>query len=213
LFVALLLSVPVARSLATDDLADARILLDGGKYAEAEDAYRSLLQRDPLAAAVGIARCQASTGQREDAAKTLADAIEKQPEAAVLLAEAAFLALQRGDHPACKSFVDQALKHDPESVQAHGVRADLQAATGKLDAALADYSWLVDRYNNADISDRDELLWIGRGAAQFARWKRLGDQFHFLVNDFYPDLIEKSPACWQAHLETARLFAEKYNEA
>ena len=33
------------------------------------------------------------------------------------------------------------------------------------------------------------LRWIGLAAAQFARWNRLSDQFSFLVNEFYPDLL------------------------
>jgi len=196
-----------------EDLSAARTLLDGGKYAEAEEAYRALTASDPVAAAVGIAHCQSFTGHRTAAATTLAEAAKTQPDAAILLAEGAFLALERGDEPACRDLVARAFKLDPNSVLAHYVRAEHLAGSGKLDEALADYTWLVDHYNANDVADRDELLWIGRGAAQFARWKRLSDQFRFLVNDFYPGLAEASPACWQAHLETARLFAEKYNEA
>ncbi len=198
---------------APGDLAAARTLLDEGKYAEAEEAYRALVGHEPIVSTVGIARCQSSTGNRTAAAKTLADAAEKQPQAALLLAEGALLALERGDDPACQDLVARALKLDPNSVLAHYVRAEHLAGSGKLDDALAEYSWLVDHYNASHLADRDELLWIGRGATQFARWKRLSDQFRFLVNDFYPDLAEASPACWQAHLEMARLFAEKYNEA
>lgn len=215
-FRCVLLLLSVGRPLfaaAPDELAAARTLLDSGKYAEAEEAYRALVDNDPIASAIGVARCQTSTGNRTAAAKSLADAAEKQPQAALLLAEGALLALERGDDSACPDLVARALKLDPSSVLAHYVRAELLAGTGKLDDALADFSWLVDHYNASDISDCDELLWIGRGAAQFARWKRLSDQFRFLVNDFYPDLAEASPACWQAQIETARLFAEKYNEA
>lgn len=202
------------RSLAAAaDLAAARALLDGGKYAEAEEAYRSQSEQQPIAAAIGVARCQSSTGHRADAAKTLAAAAADHPESAAIQAEAAQLALDRGDDPACQKFVDEALRLDPRSVLAHNVRAELLARSGKLDEALADYSWLVDHYNASDVTDPDELLWIGHGAAQFARWKRLSDQFRFLVNALYPDLAKTAPTCWQAHLQSARLFAEKHNEA
>lgn len=195
------------------DVAAAQALFDEGKYAEAEEGYHALSESEPVFAAVGIARCQTSTGHRDEAAKTLANTVEKHPTAAILSAEQALLALNRGDNPACGELVERALKLDPNSVLGHYVRAELNAHSGKLDDALADYSWLVDHYNANDVTDRDELLWIGRGAAQFARWKRLSEQFRFLVNDFYPELAETSPACWQAHLDSARLFAEKYNEA
>ena len=48
------------------------------------------------------------------------------------------------------------------------------------------YKWLVDCYNRTDkIADPDALRLIGQGAAQYARWNRLSDQFKFLVSTIF----------------------------
>ena len=41
----------------------------------------------------------------------------------------------------------------------------------------------------------------------------MSDQFHFLVNELYPDALRLDPAYWPAHYEAGLLFMEKYNEA
>ncbi len=194
-------------------LAAAQRMLAEGKHAEAEEAFRALAGEHPLASAVGIARAQEATGQRDKAVATLTEAAKKDATAAALPAELARLALDRGDYEAAESFTSAALKLDADYVRARWVRGELCAATGKLDEANADNEWLVNYYNAHDVEDADILQAIGLGAAQFARWNRLSDQFGFLVNEFYPDLVESHPECWQARYETGRLFAEKYNEA
>ena len=83
-----------------------------------------------------------------------------------------------------------------------------------MEAATAGYKWLVDLYDRENAIDDPEVLnYIGLGAAQYARWKRQSDQFNVLVNDFYPELLKLEPNFWQAHYETGRLYAEKFNEA
>src|SRR5690348_12775549 len=63
--------LPVAAALVfasaspAAELADARKLLQAGKYAEAEEAFQKLSADEPVPAALGLARCQASTGKRE----------------------------------------------------------------------------------------------------------------------------------------------------
>src|SRR5262249_14554805 len=57
------------------------------------------------------------------------------------------------------------------------------------------------------------LRWFGLAAAQYAHWNRNASQFHFLVNDLYPDALKLDPSYWPAHLEAALLFIEKYNLA
>lgn len=184
-----------------------------GKHAEAEEAFRALDVEFGAAAALGVARCQEATGRREKAAETLAEAAKAHPKVPTIPAELARLALARGDYQAAEAFVTAALKLDSEQVLAHWVRAQWQAAVGKLDQANADYQWLVKYYNDHDVKDAETLHWIGLGAGQFARWNRLSDQFGFLVNEFYPDVLTADPAFWRAHYEAGRLFAEKYNEA
>ena len=57
------------------------------------------------------------------------------------------------------------------------------------------------------------MRWIGRAAAQFARWNRQSDQFDFLVNELYPDALKLQADYWPAKYETGLLFLEKYNFA
>jgi tetratricopeptide (TPR) repeat protein len=193
--------------------AAARKLLLEGKHDEAREAYQALEPKHPVAAALGIARAQEATGHREEAVKTLAAAAKKDPKSPLPAAELARLALNRGDYKEAEAEVAASLALDPQDVLAHLVRAELRAASGKLAAANDDYQWLVNYYNDHDALDSETLHWIGLGASQFARWNRLTDQFRFLVNDFYPDLVAAEPAFWRAHYEAGALFSEKYNDA
>ena len=59
----------------------------------------------------------------------------------------------------------------------------------------------------------ESLRWIGRAAAQYARWNRLSDQFDFLVNDLFPAALKLDADYWPAHFEAGLLFMEKYNRA
>ncbi|HKD38011.1 MAG TPA: tetratricopeptide repeat protein, partial [Pirellulales bacterium] len=69
-------------------------------------------------------------------------------------------------------------------------------------------------YNaNDDVKDADSLRYIGLGAAQYARWNRLSDQFHFLVNELYPDILKLDKDYWPAHYEAGLLYLEKFNQA
>ncbi|MEX2112822.1 MAG: tetratricopeptide repeat protein [Pirellulales bacterium] len=198
---------------APTPLAVARQLLQGGKYAEAEETYQGLLKEHGAAAALGLARTQAATGHREAAATTLELAAKQYPDVASLPAELALLALLRGDRDAALSLADAALKLDADAALPWWVKARVLTAGGKLPEANAAHQRLVDYYNEHQPNDAEQLRWIGLAAGEFARWNRLSDQFGFLVNEFYPDLLKLDPACWQAHYEAGCLFAEKYNQA
>ena len=200
-------------SQADDGLAVATRLWQHGKYAEAEDAFRSLDNADAASVAVGIARCQESTGAREKAEQTLADAIEKSPKVAALPAELARLALMRGDGSRAATLAAAALELDPTQSLATWLLAEMACRAGRLDEANRLYERLVNDYNGGELKDPERLRWVGLAAAQFARWNRLSDQFGFLVNEFYPDLVALDGSAWQAHYETGRLFAEKYNQS
>src|SRR6185437_12065047 len=202
----------IAFASAADELAAARKLLLTGKYAEAEEAFGKLAAENPVQAALGAARCQASAGKRDEAAAILKAAAAKRPDAA-LFAELARLAFERGDYPAAQAAVDAALKADADELSACWFAAELHRVAGRLDKAEAGYKRLVDYYNDHELASADELRWIGRAAAQYARWRRNSSQFSFLVNDLYPDALKLDAAYWPAHLETGLLFLEKYNQA
>lgn len=193
-------------------LPEARKLLLTGKYAEAIDAYQALAGKQPAAAALGIAKAQASTGQRDEALRTLDAAITKAPKSAELLAERAKLLFERGDLADAEHTNAKALAADKDNVLARWLQAELHQARGQLKDAQASYEWLIDYQNEADKLTADDRLYIGRAAAQYARWTRQHQQFRVLVNDFYPQAIEDDEHYWPAHWETAQLFLEKYNE-
>ncbi|MBN2474150.1 MAG: tetratricopeptide repeat protein [Pirellulales bacterium] len=211
-----LLTVCLFHSLTTtavravdDDLAKGRSLLWGGKYAEAAEVYAPLAEKDP-AAALGLARALDAQGKTEDAVKCLSAAAEGEAD---LQAEWARLAFQRGDYEEAKTRSDEAIRLQSEHLLAGWIRAELARVTGRLDEAERGYARLISFYNNHDIDRAESLRWIGLAATRYARWNRLSGQFHFLVNQLYPEALQLEPKYWPAHYEAGLLFLEKYNGA
>ena len=196
-----------------DPAAAARKLWLQGKYDEARAAYEELVDKQPVAAALGLAHCMRSEGEPESAARTLTTALEKHADSADLHAELAQLAFERGDYAAAQTSVAATLKLAPDHLLAHWIQAELYRTAGKLKEADAACKWFVDYYNAHEIKDADQLRLVGLAAAQFARWNRLADQFNFLVNDLYPEILELEPDYWPALYESGLLYLEKYNKA
>jgi tetratricopeptide (TPR) repeat protein len=194
-------------------VAAARKLFLQGKYDEAREAYETLTDKQPVVAALGLAHCMTSVGETEDAVKTLTTALARHADSANLHAELARLAFERGDYPAAQTSVAAALKLSPDHLLARWIQAELFRTAGKLREADVAYKWFVDYYNSHEIKDADQLRLVGLAAAQFARWNRLADQFNFLVNDLYPEILELEPAYWPAVYESGLLYLEKYNKA
>jgi len=212
----LLAAVPLASApaaAAEGPLAAARQLLLAGKYAEAEDAYAKLVADEPVAAALGHARCRAAVGKLDESAAALTTALAEHPKATELHAELAKLAFERGDYPSARAAVDEALKLEADSLLARWIQAELFRTAGRLNEADAAYQWFVDYYNDHDVTSPEAMRFVGLAAAQFARWHRLTKQFSFLVNDLYPDALKVDKTYWPAHFETGLLFLEKYNQA
>ena len=206
-------AAPAAEPADASPLVAAHRLLEQGKYAEAEEAYQALSADHGREAAIGLARSREASGHRDEAAKALQAAAEKHPKASALSAELARLALARGDLDQARTLADETLRRDDQSLPARWVLAEVLAARGELTQADAQYGRLVAYYNEHQPRDPESLRWIGLAAAEYARWNRLSDQFGFLVNEFYPDLLTLDPTNWRAHYEAGRLFAEKYNQA
>jgi cellulose synthase operon protein C len=184
-----------------------------GHYAEAAEQYEQSADKD-LSSAIGLARCQAATGEYDEAAKTLTEAIEHEPKSAALLSELALLEFQRGSEADARKHVEAAISLDKDSITARWTLAELDRTSGKLAEALKGYESLVGTYNRGSkIESSEEVRLIGLAAAQVARWNRNHNQFKRLVSEFYPLLLGREKEFWPAHLEMARLFAEKYNEA
>ena len=199
---------------AEDTLATARRLRLTGRYVEAAEIYARLADKEPVAAALGLARCRRAMGKLDEAAETLRQAAKTHQAAAVLPAELARLAFERGDHDAAQRHVENAMKRDANQLLARWVGAELHRTAGRLDEADAACQWFVDFYNETDqFSDPESLRWIGLAATQWARWHRNSRQFHFLVGTLYPDATGLDGDFWQSHYESGLLFSEKYNQA
>jgi tetratricopeptide (TPR) repeat protein len=213
----LVLPTPVRAEDAEPDeahpLAEARQLMLTGKYAEAIEQFEKLVKKQPLAAALGIARCYEETGKLDEAAAALERAAKEHPKASRPLAALARLAQTRGNLDAAGKSAEAAIKLDENDPAARWVQAEVFRLRGKLPEANRAYEWLVNYYNREDIADAESLHYVGLGAAQFARWNRITDQFSFLVNELYPDVVRLEKNFWPAHYEAGRLFMEKYNQA
>ncbi|REK31456.1 MAG: hypothetical protein DWQ42_00580 [Planctomycetota bacterium] len=202
----------VARS--EEALNEATSLYYRGRYAEAEERFTSAADSSPIASAAGVARCQVAVGQTDEAVKTLAAARKQHADAEVLVSLLAQIEFGRGDYDAADTLIAATLQLNPENLRARWLRAELHRLRGQLDEAKQGYEWFVDYYNGhyEDIKNPEDLRYIGLAAAQYARWTGNHDQFSFLVNDLYPDALALDEEYWPAHLESARLFLEKFNE-
>jgi tetratricopeptide (TPR) repeat protein len=198
---------PAMVAAAGDDLGQARKLLLGGKYAEAAEIYQRLTPQSPESV-LGLARSLAAEGKSVEAEQRLSAAAGEHAE---LHAELARLAFERGDYQAATAQTDAALRLDESQPLARWMRGELFRVTGRLEEAAEAYRWLVQFYNDHDVRQAESLRWIGLAAATYARWNRLGDQFQFLVNDLYPDILKLEPGYWPAQYEAGLLFLEKHN--
>jgi tetratricopeptide (TPR) repeat protein len=214
----MLLLVLAATSLhaAEPSLAEARRLFLTGSYSEASEIYSRLVDREPVVGTLGSARCLEAVGKDDKAVELLKEASKKNDAAGEIHAELARLALKKGDYNQAESEAQAAtglLKDTPASAQAKWVLAELCCRAGRLDDAERYYKGLVELYNAQDeIKDADALRYVGLGAAQYARWNRLSDQFHFLVNELYPEIVKFDANYWPAHYEAGLLYLEKFNE-
>ena len=194
-------------------VASARKLELSGKLAEATEQYLELGPADVIEQTLGLARIDVAQGQRAAATERLKSAASEHSSSSAIQAALARLAFDRGDWDAARAGIAATLKLEPDNLSARLLEGELFEATGGLKEADAAYKWLVDYYNDHDKFTPDGLLCIGQGAAQFARWNRLTDQFSFLVNDLYPSALKQEPNYWRAHLQSGLLFLEKHNVA
>ncbi len=204
-----LLLVVFSHGAPAADLAKARTLLMHGRYEEAAELYKPQAAADPQAA-LGLAACQEAQGITAAAEKTLQPLAEKHADVQAQLARLAF---QRGDYEEAGRRAERALKLAATAPLAIYIKAELARTSGRIEEAERGYHRLIEFYNNHEVKKPDALRWIGRAAAQYARWNRLSDQFDFLVNELYPSALKLDADYWPAHYEAGLLFMEKYNRA
>ena len=188
-------------------------LLWRGDYANATEATTELLETEPAAAASVLAQCKMAQGDFSAAVAALNAGLEKAPEGAGLFALLAQIAFERGDYDEAASKATAALEKNQDQLLARWIRAELHRVHGRHEAAGTEYRWFVRYFNQHDIKDPDDLRIICLGAAQYARWNKLSDQFGQLVNQLLPQCLKLDSSYWPAHYESALLFLEKYNES
>jgi tetratricopeptide (TPR) repeat protein len=201
------------RACAQIEASTARAMQFRGRFDEAIERYSTAAGHDP-AAAIGLARCKLATGKRAEAQLELTAAAERFPKSAPIQAELSLLSLARGDHVAAAKQAAAALAIDKDCLAARWAQAELLRLEGKLNEAQNAYGWFIGYYNRSPrIENPDDLVFIGCGVAEHARWTRNSSQFRRLVNEVYPTALTREPSFWPAHLELARLFLEKFNQA
>ncbi len=197
------------------DLATVRTHLARGRYAEAVETLDGApeAQRDTAEVTLLLAKSQQFTGESATALKTLAEGVLRHPQNADILAEQARVLATLGRLTEANEVTAAALKMTPDHPQARLVQADIWTATGDLQRASEGYRWFVRHYNRAQPTDAETLMLIGRGAAQYARWKSVSQIFDFIVNTVCVDALKADPQCWEAHWLAGELLLEKYNRA
>jgi tetratricopeptide (TPR) repeat protein len=216
---ACLFVVCTAASLpAAPSLQEARQRWLHGNYAEAREQYEKLLEdaRTREAAAVGLSRALQSEGEYDRALEVVETALKDSPRSADLLARRAEVLHLRGRWDDAEKAAEAALAIRPDHFLARWVRAQVYRDRGDLKKADAECRWFVRTYSdreNADkpIKDPDELLLVGLAGTENARWHSLSDQFKFIVEELYNDVLKIEPAFWLADYQAGLLLQEKYN--
>src|SRR5262245_57932644 len=189
-----------------------------GNFDEARDQYEKLLgdEKTRIAAAIGIARTWLGEGNHDKALAALNEALRKDDKSPDLLAARAEVFYQTGKWGEATKDIEAATRLKPDHFLARWIRASLTRDSGDVTKADGEMRWFVRTYTqreNADkpIKDPDELLIVGLAGAENARWHSLVDQFRFLINDLYPDVIKYDPDDWRAEWHIGQLLLEKYN--
>jgi predicted Zn-dependent protease len=222
----ILFALLVTAAPGSDDLTEARRLWQNGRYAEAQDAYETILKNDDLGpaararAVLGRADCLSSVGEVDKAIEAVQALAEKQADNADLAARLAELKLGRGDREAARAQAARALKINPDHIAARWVEARLLEAKGAHDEAVAAWKWFIDHYNahQAEMAkNADALLILGQASERYyralARGDELSDALNDVINEVYEGALRADPHCWQAPWLEGRLFLSGYNEA
>jgi tetratricopeptide (TPR) repeat protein len=203
-------------NLTTVSRADADALKEActrwlhGNYGEARDAYEKLAKEpaQQSAAVIGLSRVLESQGEYDRALEVLAGI---KPASAEVLARQAEVLYLRGRWDDALKTADQALALKRDNLLARWIRAQVQRDRGDVKQAGAEFRWFVRFYNETDTEDAAELTLIGLGAAEYARYYGLADQFDVILNDIYGDALRFERTYWPAEYLAGMLLLEKYN--
>jgi tetratricopeptide (TPR) repeat protein len=205
---------------AADPLAAARQRLQRGNYEEALAAFQKLATDPKLApaAAIGTAAAWRAEGEYSKALAALEDALKAATENPDLLAHRADLFYSLGRWDDALQDAAAAIGKQDKHFLARWVRARILRDKGDLTAADQEVRWFVREYTAAsnadrDITDPELLLIVGQAGTENARWHNLPNQFRFVLNEVYADVLKFDPDCWQAENLAGRMLLEKHNRA
>lgn len=189
-----------------------------GRYDEAVEELESLQKTPPDGvepATLALLRVEAllATGQRDTALAAVTEALKGAPKSVDLQAELARIHFQCGRYSEAETAVAAALAESPDHLLARLLQAHLWTERGDLKRADDGYRWFVRYYNRAQPTSATDLLYVCRGAAQYARWHSVSQIFDFCVNTLCPDALKDDPKSWEAHSLGGQLLLEKYNKA
>jgi tetratricopeptide (TPR) repeat protein len=203
----------VFAAAAEPTLKEARERWLHGNYAEAREQYEALARDAKLraAATVGLSRALESEGEYDKALAVIEAALKDSPKDAGLHARRAEVLYLRGRWDEAEKAADVALDADKDQFTAHWVRARIYRDRGDMKKTDAECLWFVRVYNDKDITDPEQLLFIGLAAAEHARWKGIHDQFSDILTDVYGGAIKADKAYWPAEYQAGLLLLEKYN--
>ncbi len=207
-----------AADVPTDNLAAAHEHFQKGRYGEALEILDSVAKnaaKDVDAVELTKARCEAllAQGERDAAEVVLNEAIKSHENSAELHGLLAKIHFERGRYDDADASVAKALKLDSNQLQARLIQAHLWTERGEIAKADTGYRWFVRYYNGKQPTEAEPLLFVGEGAAQYARWHSVTQIFDFCVNTVAKDALKADKLCWQAHQLSGRLLLEKYNRA
>ena len=209
---------PAKTPAKSTPLSEARQRWQRGNFDEARAAFEKLLadKEAGVPAAIGLARTHLETGDAAKARQALEAATKLHPDNNELKAWIANLDYDLGKWDDALKTAEAVIKAQPDNFTARWVRARYYRDTGDVKNADTEMRWFVRTYTERDNNDKpiqnpDELLIVGMAASENARWHALGDQFRFLINDLYPDVLKLDPDCWMAEQAIGMLLLEKYN--
>jgi tetratricopeptide (TPR) repeat protein len=194
-------------------LTEARERWLRGNYEEAREDFEALAKntgsKGPVA--IGLSCVLQSQGQYDQALTVLEAAVAQAANDAALLAAKADLLYFRGRWDDAFKAAERSLAIEKNQFLAHWTRLRIWRDRGDLRRAADEARWFVRAYNDADVTDPEQLLLVGLASAEHARWNNLSDQFADILNDLLGEAVKKDKSFWPAEYEAGMLLLEKYN--
>lgn len=216
---ALVLILMFASPLDAQTPAAARLALQKGNHAEAEELYEELAKQPKFAAlaALGLSRAQEAQGNYDAALAAIDTGLKSDAAHADLLGRRAELLFERGRWDDAKQAAALALKKSPEHLLARFVDAQIVRDSGDWPKAAEAFRWFVKHYNKRsdagmEITNPDELLLIGLATLEYARYYHINDQFSFVLEEMFGEAAKLDKLFWQAEFAIGRLYTEKHNK-